>query len=164
MLITGGIPLGLVGCVFAHNCYAKSYGVHWRVAIVSAVLLGLAATVAAYRELAHGAAWRRKTAAVACFGAILGFIVGFIWSEALPAFTASGTRVYTVAFTQTDGWRNCAFGTRFRDANLGSDITLCGAKWGLPRSASRGYVQVTERVGRFGVQLNEVVVIDTSPH
>jgi len=134
------------------------------VATVSAVLLGVVATVTAYHELAYDPARRRKTARVACFGAILGFLIGFIWSEALPAFTASSTRVYTTAFIQTDGWRNCAFGTRFRDANLGDEITLCGAKWGLPKSARQGYVQVTERVGRFGVQLNEFVVVDTSSH
>ena len=78
---------------------------------------------------------------------------------AVPRFIADRTMTSQVAYMKVQGRKNCAFGIQFVDAGGAGTIEVCGPRWHLPSDPERGMLRVTERIGVFGVYLENVEAV-----
>ncbi len=123
--------------------------------MLAAIVVGVASTIWFFILFKNERLFSRCLCALA-FG-VAGAAFGMLWAEALPRFTAGRTETLTYTYERTLPWKFCnSNGARIREVITQRHIALCGATWDIPAFFQRGQIQVTERVGPFGVRIVRV--------
>ncbi|CAE6741213.1 hypothetical protein R75461_02481 [Paraburkholderia nemoris] len=91
-------------------------------------------------------------------GAIAGYAIVSLSLDLLTRQTSTQVRTERVPYEVTGGWKNCPYGVAFDDDALQARLTLCGSGLGVPKQPAFGTLELTEKVGRYGIVLQDVTV------